>query len=242
MAKTSIKQAVILAGGLGTRLRPLTNDRPKPMVLVNGRPFSEYLIEAVKKNGIREVLFLLGYLPEVVIGYFGDGSKFGVQIKYAITDVAYKNGTRIKKAAHLLDDTFLLMFGDVWWPLDLEKMFDFYKTMGLPAMMTVYDNKEGKGEFGHKGNVDVSFDGHIIYYRDFIDGLNFRGLDIGSYIFNKEAVDMMPVSDFELQGDFLPQLIERRELAGYVIRDDYYTITTPEFVKGVEKVFVHGIN
>ena len=70
---TSIKQAVILAGGRGIRLRPLTNDRPKPMVLINHRPFAEYLIDLLKKNGITEVIFLLGYLPESIMEHFGDG-------------------------------------------------------------------------------------------------------------------------------------------------------------------------
>ena len=76
-----IRQAVMLAGGMGVRLRPYTLDTPKPMVKVNGRPFVEYLIEFLKSNGIEELVLLLGYLPEKVVEHVGDGSKFGLRVK-----------------------------------------------------------------------------------------------------------------------------------------------------------------
>ena len=84
MQITSIKQAVILAGGRGMRLRPITDTIPKPMILFHNRPFLEYLIEMLKENEIKEVVLLLGYLPEKIVDYFGDGSKFGLKIKYSI--------------------------------------------------------------------------------------------------------------------------------------------------------------
>lgn len=81
---TGIRQAVILAGGEGIRLRPLTDGVPKPMVLVNNRPFLEYLVDMLKENGIDEVVLLLGYLPEKITQHFGDGSNFGIGIEYSI--------------------------------------------------------------------------------------------------------------------------------------------------------------
>jgi len=98
MTNLEIKQAVILAGGLGTRLRPLTDNLPKPMVLLNNKPFLEYLIDLLKENGIEEVVLLLGYLPEKIKKYFGDGSKFRVKIKYSIGDISFETGKRIKDA------------------------------------------------------------------------------------------------------------------------------------------------
>ena len=80
----SIKQAVILAGGIGTRLRPLTDNLPKPMVPINRKPFLEYLLELLKENGIKEVVLLLGYLPDKIREYFGNGSDFGIKIKYSV--------------------------------------------------------------------------------------------------------------------------------------------------------------
>ena len=78
-------QAVILAGGRGTRMRPLTDTRPKPMVEFHGRPFLEYMIEMLREQGFERVLLLLGYLPEVIQEHFGDGSGFGVEIDYSVS-------------------------------------------------------------------------------------------------------------------------------------------------------------
>src|SRR5882757_4733148 len=89
------KQAVILAGGRGERLAPLTNTIPKPMVPFHGKPFLQYLLEYLKNEGFERVLLLLGYLPETVVEYFGDGSKFGIQIEYSITEVKNETGPRL---------------------------------------------------------------------------------------------------------------------------------------------------
>jgi len=137
-----IKQVVIFAGGIGERLRPLTNDRPKPMVLVNGRPFLAYLVDMLKQNGIQEVLILLGYLPEKIPEYFGDGSNFGIKINYHIGQVEDETGTRLRNAKHLLQGHFLLMYGDNYWPMNLPKMVDFYEKMGRLGMTTVYNNRD----------------------------------------------------------------------------------------------------
>jgi D-glycero-D-manno-heptose 1,7-bisphosphate phosphatase len=80
------RQAVILAGGRGTRMRPITDDRPKPMVPILGKPFLEYQIEQLRDEGFERILLLLGYLPEVVMDYFGDGNRWGVKIEYSVTE------------------------------------------------------------------------------------------------------------------------------------------------------------
>ena len=102
-------QAVILAGGRGTRMHPLTLDRPKPMVPVLGRPFLEYQIEQLREQGFKKVLLLLGYLPEVVQRHFGDGRRFGVEITYSITAPDQLTSSRIATARQLLDPCFLLL-------------------------------------------------------------------------------------------------------------------------------------
>ena len=79
---SEIKQAVILAGGMGTRLKPITDTLPKPMIPMNGKPFLEHLVKMLKEEGITEIVLLLGYLPQKVQEYFGDGSNFGLKIKY----------------------------------------------------------------------------------------------------------------------------------------------------------------
>ena len=117
-----IKQAVILAGGLGTRLRPITDKIPKPMIQFHGKPFLEYLIELLKEQGIEEIILLLGYLSEKVVEYFGDGDKFGIKILYSISPVEDDTGLRIFKAKDIIKDEFLLLYCDNYWPLNLQKM------------------------------------------------------------------------------------------------------------------------
>src|SRR5262245_7407744 len=91
-------QAVILAGGRGTRLKPLTDTRPKPMIEILGKPFLEYQIEQVRDQGFTKVLLLLGYLPEVVQDYFGDGSQWGIGIDYSVSAVDDETGRRLSLA------------------------------------------------------------------------------------------------------------------------------------------------
>ena len=117
------RQAVILAGGRGTRLGAITESIPKPMVPFHGRPFLEYLIEFLRDQGISKILLLLGYLPEAVRGHFGDGSRFGVEIDYSITPLEDDTGTRLRKARPKIEPTFLLAYCDNYCPVDIEAMW-----------------------------------------------------------------------------------------------------------------------
>ena len=139
---TVLKQAVILAGGAGTRLQPITHSIPKPMVSLNGRPFLEYLVDLLKNNGIEEIVLCLGHMHEKISEYFGDGSKFGIGIKYSIGDAEFDTGKRIKNAQKLLREKFLLMYCDNYWPLDMKKYISFYDKLGLPVSCIVYSNKD----------------------------------------------------------------------------------------------------
>src|SRR5438132_2934010 len=91
-------QAVILAGGRGTRLKPLTDSRPKPMVEIQGKPFLQYQIEQLREQGFQKILLLLGYLPEVVQDYCGDGSRWGIKIEYSVSAAEDETARRLKLA------------------------------------------------------------------------------------------------------------------------------------------------
>src|SRR6187551_3927857 len=97
------RQAVILAGGRGSRLRPLTDTRPKPMVEILGKPFLAYQIEQLREQGFEKILLLLGYLPQVVQDYFGDGSRFGVTVEYSVSAVDDETARRLSLAEALID-------------------------------------------------------------------------------------------------------------------------------------------
>src|SRR3989344_8206629 len=127
--KIKIRQAVILAGGQGTRLRPLTLTTPKPLIPVLGKPFVQYMVEHLAKNGIEEVVFLTGYLAEQFPAYFGD-SRWGVTFKYSVSPIEAESGTRLLNARELLDDTFFLLYADNFWPVPTQEMLRFHFDQG----------------------------------------------------------------------------------------------------------------
>lgn len=123
-----IKQAVILSAGLGTRLRPLTDDIPKVMVPVLGKPLLLWHIEQFKKHGVSEFFINVHYLPDVIQYYFGDGSKFGVRIIYNFEPTILGTAGGLKKFEDKLDDIFFLIYGDTFSLVDYSKMEAFWKT------------------------------------------------------------------------------------------------------------------
>jgi len=171
-----------------------------------------------------------------VVEHFGDGSKFGIDIKYSIGTVEDETGTRLKNAEHLLQGEFLLMYSDNYCPIPLADIFDFYKKMGVPALMSFYSNKDGGGEYGYQNNVKISSEGFV---KEFLDKTSFNphlhGIDIGVFILSKTLINRMPKGNFSLQHGFLPDLIKTNELAGYRTDRIYLSITNPELVKKVER-------
>jgi NDP-sugar pyrophosphorylase family protein len=138
-----IRQAVILAGGLGTRLRPLTDDRAKPMVEINGRLFLDYLFELQREHGITHALLLLGYHADSVIDHYRANPPEGLHLDFQVSPIEDETGRRLKRAEARLDDTFLLLYCDNYCPVDLAKAWAQREALGTPLQITVYANRDG---------------------------------------------------------------------------------------------------
>ena len=110
------------------------------MIPFHGKPFLEYLLKMLSDQGFRRVLLLLGYLPDPVVGYFGDGSKWGLSIEYSVTSPDNETGQRLKLAADQLDPTFLLAYCDNYWPMDFDSMWNQFSASEAQAQITVYSN------------------------------------------------------------------------------------------------------
>lgn len=232
MISTQVKQAVILAGGVGSRMRPLTYKIPKPMIRLNNKPFLEYSVDLLKENGIEEVILLLGYLPEKIKEHFGDGSNLGINIKYSIGDVSFETGKRIKNAEELLDDNFLLMYCDNYWPLNLKKLVEYHDNHhNVLATVTTYTNKDNFT----KNNMKVDDKGYVTLYDKSRKEKNLSGVDIGFFIINKKVLKLMPDTNFSFEREILPKLIEKKQLAGYLTEHGYYSIGNPERLPITEK-------
>lgn len=241
-----LKQAVILAGGEGKRLRPFTLKNPKPMILVNKKPFLEYLIELLKNNGIKEVVILTGYLGEKIEKYFGDGSRFGIKIKYSYTPFLNEkgeeneSGIRLKNAQNLLKDFFLLLYCDNYWPLQLKKLVNFFNLHPSDVLVTIYSNKD----LSTKNNMQV-VGGYVVKYDSTRSETDLNGVDIGFFIINKKVLSLLPTSNSKFEKKVLPYLIEKRRLSGYLTDQKYYSIgdidrvkTTANFLTPKKVVFL----
>lgn len=232
MNKFKINQAVILAGGLGTRLRPITNEIPKPMIRFHDKPFLEYLIERLKENGIEEVVLLLGFLPDKIVDYFKNGEDFGIKINYSIGKVEDKTGTRIRNAKDLIDDHFILMYCDNLLPINFDEYFDFYDTQKTSASVIIYTNKDGFS----KNNIKVGSDNLVIKYDKSRRDTDLSGVEIGFFIFKKEKIiNLMPAGNFSFEKKVIPPLVENNDLSGFLTDQRYYSIGNLERLKITEE-------
>lgn len=226
----ALSQAVILAGGRGTRLKPLTDSRPKPMIEFHGRPFLEYLIENLREQGIRKVLLLLGYLPDAVRGHFRDGSGFGVEIQYSVTEETDDTGRRMRLAESRIDDVFLFMYCDNYWPLRLGDMLRRYEESAAEAQITVYSNKDQYT----RSNVQV-LDGRVALYDKLRASQGLQGVDIGYGIFKKSIFRHLGAGNMHFETEVYARLVEERQLGAYVTDHRYYSVGSFERLKLTEE-------
>lgn len=215
-------QAVILAGGLGTRLAPITHTTPKPMVPFHGKPFLEYLIELLKQQGFKKVLLLLGYLAPKIEAYFEDGRRFGIQIEYSVTPVEEDTGLRIWHARDRLDPIFLLMYGDNYWPMPFEQMWRWFATHSVPAMVTVYHNEDGYS----KDNLRVDEQGFVTLYDKSRQAPGLQGVELGFMILRREILAWLPEGNISFESALFPKLAEHRQLLAFTTRHRYYSVST----------------
>lgn len=232
-----ITQAVILAGGSGTRLKPFTLKNPKPMVPVLGKPFLAHLIELLKKNGIREVIILTGYLSDKIVEYFGDGQKVGIKIKYSHTPLKdysgeeLKSGTRILNAHELLDKYFLLLYCDNYFPFDLKKTREIFIKTGAKVLTTAFSNTDKST----KNNILISDEGFVEKYDKTRTEKNLNGVDIGFMLVEKNVLSLLPKTNSKFEDEIFPKLIREQKLAGFLTDQKYYSIGDIERVKITEK-------
>jgi histidinol-phosphate phosphatase family protein len=241
-----ITQAVILAGGAGTRLQPFTLTKPKPLIPVNGKPFIEHLINLLKNNGIKEIILLTGYLGDKISQALGDGSKYGVKIKYSYTPFKdfsgeeIKSGTRLLNAHELLSNSFLLLYCDNYLPFNLRKLEESFVKSGCDLQVTVYSNKDSST----KNNIIVS-EGLVKKYDRSRKSNNLSGVDIGFMVVKKEVLGLLPEKNCKFEDIVFPKLIKAGKLAGFITDQKYYSIgdmkrvrMTSRFLKPKRVVFL----
>jgi len=227
------RQAVILAGGRGTRLGLLTADRPKPMVEVAGRPFLWHQIELLRDQGFTKILLLLGYLPHTITEYFGDGSSLGVDISYSITDVDDLTAKRLALAADLLDEHFLLAYCDNYLPMNFTVMWEQYKSAGLPVQVTGYLNRDGYSKSGMR-----VADAKVEAFDRTRSAPGLNAVEISYAIMNRDVVlNLLPQEQELLEQAVYPSLVGTAMLGGYLTEHRYYSCGDDKKLAIAERFF-----
>jgi len=214
---------VILAGGLATRLRPLTEKIPKALVEVAGRPFLEHQIDLLKQNGIAEVILCVGYLGEMIEQRYGDGESLGIRIRYSFDGPKLLGtGGAIKRALGLLPDAFFVLYGDSYLPVDYQAVAAAFRETEKPALMTVYENFDA----WDTSNVWLEH-GRIRLYSKREKLAAMRYIDYGLMICNRQIFDHSPNdAPFDL-AQTLEKLSREGELAGHEVHQRFYEIGSP---------------
>lgn len=221
MSEIKINQSVILCGGLGTRLRPLTDNLPKPMVIVNGRPFLYHLLNQLSEKGITRFLLLTGYLGEKISEYFGNGSQFGWSITYSHGPVEWDTGRRIWEAQIYLDAQFLLLYSDNFVQFNFPKLKKLHEKMRYPITLLLAPKT--------RGNIKATEDGHILSYDKSRSGEGFDFVEVGYMIVEREEV----LSELSMSENFpdtnfstvIQNFSLKQKIAGMVVRDPYHSIS-----------------
>ncbi|MGZ4760557.1 MAG: nucleotidyltransferase family protein, partial [Acidimicrobiales bacterium] len=199
-------KAVIMAGGEGTRLRPLTSNAPKPMLPLVNRPMMEHIIDLLKLHGIDEIVVTVAFMANAIRTYFGDGSEFGVSISYATEETPLGTAGSVRNAMDVLDERFLVISGDVLTDIDLGAIIDFHHQH--QAMATIgLAHVENPLEFGI---VITQEDGRIERFLEkptwgqvFSDTVN-----TGIYVIEPEVLDHIPAGEpYDFSQDLFPKLL-----------------------------------
>ncbi|MBI4302656.1 MAG: NDP-sugar synthase [Chloroflexi bacterium] len=221
-------KALILVGGEGTRLRPLTANVPKSMVPVVNRPFLEHMLEYLKKHHITEIVLALCYLPDHIQHHFGDGHDFGVKLTYVVEECPMGTAGAVKNAAQYLDDTFAVFNGDVFTDLDLTTMAAFHKenqALVTIALTPVEDPTM-------YGVVETDSQHRILRFieKPSWDAISTNMINAGTYIMEPSVLDHIPAQTwFQFEQDVFPALLRHGELLyGYPSQTYWLDIGTPE--------------
>ena len=220
-------QAVILCGGLGERLRPLTEDLPKPLAPVGGRPFLEYLICQLREQQVERVVLLTGYYGEKIRDHFGDGAGHSIQIDYSSGPAEWDTGRRIWEARTMLDCRFLLLYSDNYVPVNIEKLLSVHSA-SLSAVTLLLQQKQN-------GNVRLDGDGGVEVYDSTRSTLGLNYVEIGYMIIERDRVlGAYGVSDVSFSR-ILEKLVKGEQVAGLVSGDSYHSISDLDRLKLTEQ-------
>lgn len=230
-------KAMILAAGKGIRLRPYTNQIPKCMISIAGKPILEHIIEWLKKHEIKEIIINLHYLPELIKDYFSEGKKWGVKIYYSYEEHLLGTAGGVKNVESFFDGPFLVWYGDNLSTCNLNKLYQFHKAKGGLGTIVLHQREEVR----HSGVVRLDGDDRIIFFQEKpkSEKVLSNWVNAGIYLFEQKVLNYIyPDKILDFGQDVFPYLLGRGErLYGYRLshEEGFWWIDRPEDLKRVLK-------
>lgn len=218
---------ILLVGGFGTRLKPLTDESPKPMLPVAGIPVTEHQILAAKKAGIHTLVLATSYLADVFTPYFGDGSKWGMKILYAVEKEPLGTGGAIRNAAQLLgrDEPIVIFNGDVLSRHSIADQIAFHQEKGADVTLHLIDVEDARAF----GCVPTDSDGRVSAFLEKMENPITNSINAGCYIFNPQVIDQIPADTVvSVERETFPALVSQgRPVFGYKEQAYWLDVGTP---------------
>lgn len=240
-------QAVIMAGGKGTRLATVTKNIPKPMVPIEGKPLLEYQIENLKENGVKSIILIVGHLGEVIRDYFGNGSAFGVNISYFVEETPLGTAGALAKIKDRLEDSFFLVFGDLFINISYDRFLTFHQEKGALISLFAHPNS-------HPYDSDIIIaDGESKVtgwsYKKDVRTEDYRNLvNAGLYVMQKAAADEIEKiqrvkgeDKVDLEKELIIPLIAISPIYAYHSTEYVKDIGTPDRLQKVTADYVNGV-
>lgn len=222
-------QAVILCGGRGERLRPLTDSLPKPLAPVAGRPFLTHLLEQLRDNGYREAVLLTGYRGEMIADALGDGSNLGIRLTYRQGPEEWQTARRLSDALQFLQPHFLLLYGDNYATFQHPRIERVFRDQGRLGCLTVHPRAT-------RANVAVADTGQVTAYAPRRDVPGLNAVEIGYSLFSSRIFEFFTDSN-ESFSAVLERLARAGQLSAFVQRDTYQSISDAERLAAADAYF-----
>jgi MurNAc alpha-1-phosphate uridylyltransferase len=225
----------ILAGGLSTRLRPITNNLPKALVRVNGEPFIAHQLRLLQRKGIAQVVLCVGHLGGMIREFVGTGERFGLHVDYSFDGPSLR-GTAgaVKHALHILGENFFVLYGDSYLPCDYTAIERAFVESRRQALMTIFKNN------GRWDQSNVQFtDGRILAYDKSRPTSAMRHIDYGLGVFSSSAFAAVPDQSYDLAALYA-DLLRADQLAAFEVRERFYEVGSFEGVRELSEFLAHS--